>query len=404
MRFSWVTVLFLCGLFTIPLLRLIWLKIPEVSLISTPIQPEPAQTILRWQIKSTLEPIDLYVTINGALTALQAVTMLKSLLYFQGRLKSELPACSLELRRPPGIVCNRRPKPHVANPLRLHWLTSLDARVWFEDILSRWQPADMEFHLYEFESYLKYIGSIPVNHYAGISALGKLIVPYVIPTSIDKIIVVDVDTIWNHDIIDLWRQFDQFKREQAIGAVCEQVRYCPQSCPSNATYLPYFGINSGMMLMNLTELRRINWWFLWQKEVLKEINETGYLPVADQQVINQIIRQNPALYHSLPCEWNIQVHLSSGMDCCPIRWIDRLPEEDDCFEQSQVDYSDNHHTLQQARLVHHNIRQKPETSGSNALSPLEWTTSMGNMSLLQLRHRFFRVYHKFRQIPLSCFT
>ncbi|KAA3674227.1 uncharacterized protein DEA37_0007133, partial [Paragonimus westermani] len=173
---------------------------------------------------------------------------------------------------------------------------------------------------------------------------------------------------------------------------------------STFSSLKYFGINSGMMLMNLTELRRINWWFLWQKEVLKEINEIGYLPIADQQVINQIIRRNHALYHSLPCEWNIQVHLSSGMDCCPKRWIDRLPDEDDCFEQSQVDYSNNHHTLQQARLVHYNIRQKPETSGSSALSPLEWTTSMSNMSLLQLRHRFFRVYHKFRQIPLSCFT
>ncbi|KAF5394343.1 hypothetical protein PHET_11760 [Paragonimus heterotremus] len=195
-----------------------------------------------------------------------------------------------------------------------------------------------------------------------------------------QIIVVDADTIWNHDIADLWKQFDHFKPGQAIGAVCEQVRYCPQSCSSNETYLPYFGINSGMMLMNLTELRRINWWSLWQNEVMKEVDESGYLPIADQQVINQVIIQSPTLYHRLPCEWNIQVHLSSGMDCCPIRWIDRLPDEDDCFEQSQMESLNNHHTLQQARLVHYNIKQKPETSGSYALSPLEWKATMDSMS------------------------
>ncbi|KAF6774368.1 hypothetical protein AHF37_06602, partial [Paragonimus kellicotti] len=185
------------------------------------IQPEPAQTILRWQFNSTLEPIDIYVTINGALTALQALTMLKSLLYFQGRFKSKLSACSLELHRPSDVVCNKRMKPPVTNPLRLHWLTSLDARRWFEDILNLWQPADLEFHLYEFETYLKYIGTIPVNHYAGISALGKLIVPYVIPTSIDKIICVDADTLWNHDVADLWKQFDHFKPKQ----VSQQCKY-----------------------------------------------------------------------------------------------------------------------------------------------------------------------------------
>ncbi|KAF5403480.1 hypothetical protein PHET_03094 [Paragonimus heterotremus] len=187
MRFPKLVVLLLCGLFSLSLLRLMWSKFRRVSLIVIPIQPEPAQTILKWQINSTLEPIDLYVTINGALTALQALTMLKSLLYFQGRFKSKLSACSPELHRPSDIVCNRRPKPPVTNSLRLHWLISLDARRWFEDILNRWQPADVEFHLYEFETYLKYIGAIPVNHYAGISALGKLIVPYVIPTNIDKV-------------------------------------------------------------------------------------------------------------------------------------------------------------------------------------------------------------------------
>ncbi|KAF7259181.1 hypothetical protein EG68_04604 [Paragonimus skrjabini miyazakii] len=147
MRFSRLIVLLWCGLFSLPLLRLTWLKFRGVSLFAIPIQPEPAQTILKWQINSRLEPIDLYVTINGALTALQALTMLKSLLYFQGRFRSKLSECSPEIHRPSDIVCNGRPKKPATNSLRLHWLISLDARRWFEDILNRWQPADVEFHL-----------------------------------------------------------------------------------------------------------------------------------------------------------------------------------------------------------------------------------------------------------------
>ncbi|OON16855.1 hypothetical protein X801_07318, partial [Opisthorchis viverrini] len=127
-----------------------------------------------------------------------------------------------------------------------------------------------------------YVGAIPIKHYAGVPAMYKILVPYILPEEVTKVIVLDSDVLFNHNVLDLWKEFGLFKPQQVFGAACEQITYCPHSCSGDDTNIPLFGINSGVVLMNLTELRRINWWYQWQQEVLKEVTEFGYLPIAEQ--------------------------------------------------------------------------------------------------------------------------
>ncbi|KER32255.1 hypothetical protein T265_12830, partial [Opisthorchis viverrini] len=492
--------------------------------------PEPARLYLRWQDGSILEPIDLYTVVYGACAANQVVISLKSMLYFQGRYRNSSSACKLPMNRPSSIVCRRQPL-EAYRPVRLHWVADMDARNRILSIFEEWQPVDVHIFLYEYERYLPYVESIPTRHSAGTPPLYKLLAPYILPEDVKKIIALDSDVLFNYNVLNLWKEFGQFKsgqsqsvpqgcarisvrgreassqgcsirigwysdqsrhafvwfgkyssktngplglqkyklREQtgshvdshmctksaingrttsrpnggsilsckyvlqsdstnsvidltfqetrrgftrrhyshapsvvftvtlAFGAVCEQVTFCPYSCPKEDLPFPTFGINTDVLLMDLAELRRINWWQLWRQEVLKEVNEWGFLPAGEQKVISQVMSKYIQLYHRLRCEWNIQIFRSDGINCCPIQWVDRLPDETECIS------GPNHMRLrEQARLIHYNTRTKLESCGSYTPSPLEFQAGLEEMSLQQLRHRYFQVHNKFRNMPTEC--
>ncbi|GAA54896.1 glycosyltransferase-like protein LARGE [Clonorchis sinensis] len=368
----------------------------KLNLQSTPFAPEPAVLYLRWQDRNILEPIDVYTVVYGACAANQVVISLKSMLYFQGRYQNSSTACRIPMNRPSNIVCKHQPL-EAYRPVRLHWVADIDARNRILSIFEEWQPTDVRIFLYEYERYLPYVASIPTRYFAGTPPLYKLLAPYILPEDVTKVIALDSDVLFNYNVLDLWKEFGQFKPGQAFGAVCEQITFCPYSCPKEDLPFPTFGINTGVLLMDLAELRRINWWQLWRQELLKEVNEWGYLPAGEQKVISQVMSKYNHLYHRLRCEWNIQIFRSDGMNCCPIHWVDRLPDETECISNP-----DHMRLREQARLIHYNIRRKPEPCGPYTPSPLEFQAGLKELSLQQLRHRYFQVYNKFRNMPTEC--
>ncbi|TGZ63252.1 hypothetical protein CRM22_007035 [Opisthorchis felineus] len=350
-----------------------------------------------------------------------------------GRYRNSSSVCKTTINRPSSIVCRHQP-PEAYRPVRLHWVVDADARNRILSIFGEWQPADIHIFLYEYERYLPYVESIPTRRFASIAPLYKLLAPYILPEEVKKIIALDSDVLFNYNVLDLWREFGQFKLGQAFSAACEQITFCPYSCPKEDLPFPAFGINTGVLLMDLAELRRINWWQLWRQEVLKEVTEYGNLPAGEQKVISQVMSKYNQLYRRLRCEWNIQIFRSDGMNCCPIQWVDRLPDETECIS------SPSHMRLrEQARLIHYTSRRKPEQCGPYTPSPLEFQAGLEEMSccsrivftatawmhscsnpvdfrcldlrylstytlelVQQLRHRYFQVYNKFRNMPTEC--
>ncbi|TGZ63254.1 hypothetical protein CRM22_007036 [Opisthorchis felineus] len=339
-----------------------------------PFAPQYDAIYLAGRRTNDLEPIELFTVINGACAANRAVVSLKSMLYFQGRYKTASKFCPSVSNRPPGIVCqNQSLEPY--RPVRLHWVADVAAKDRLIYIFEEWHPSDVHIYLYNYEQFVSYVGAIPINHYAGTPAMYKILAPYILPEEVTKVIVLDSDVIFNYNVLELWKEFERFKPQQVFGAACEQITYCPYSCSSDDTHLPLFGINSGVVLMNLTELRRTNWWYQWQQEVLKEVTDLGYLPVAEQKVINEIMGRNITLYYRLGCEWNVQVFKADGIQCCPVQWIDRLPHETYCKNNL-----DDANPREPARLVHYNIKRKPEGCGQYAPSSMDFQAGLAEMS------------------------
>jgi glycosyltransferase-like protein LARGE len=76
------------------------------------------------------------------------------------------------------------------------------------------------------------------------------------------------------------------------------------------------GFNTGVMLMDLQHLRNKKFTNLWKTTtviVLKDILETS---LADQDIINAVIKNNPKFVYVINCTWNVQLSDHALSEMC----------------------------------------------------------------------------------------
>ena len=76
------------------------------------------------------------------------------------------------------------------------------------------------------------------------------------------------------------------------------------------------GFNTGVMLFNLKRLREIAWPNLWRLTAEKQLLNLLSTVLADQDVINAALKDNPDIVYRLPCEWNIQLSDNANSAMC----------------------------------------------------------------------------------------
>ncbi|TGZ49921.1 hypothetical protein CRM22_010894 [Opisthorchis felineus] len=342
------------------------------------------------------EIIHAFSVLHGASAVHQAVTMLKSILFSQGQFNGQLPECSTHWILHRDTNCDHR-SPSPRQYLNMHWVVDKGSRGLVFDLVKRWnQSHTLQIILYPYENYLKQIGRARTKHYAGYSAMMKLMAPYILDSNVQKVIVLDVDLLFNDDIKELWKYFNQFQPGEAIGAVCEQSGECQESCSSQA--VPPQGINTGVMLLDVSELRAKEWRKMWWTELNRAKENEDPLWQIDQGLVNKVLWNRTYMYHRLPCEWNIQVHTDSEAGCCPVYWDEAETSEVSCRQTSSKPQSIN-----SVRIVHFNIKNKPEDRATNHSDSEDFGSGLKPLTILQLRNRFARVYSSFRRLPLHCF-
>lgn len=70
------------------------------------------------------------------------------------------------------------------------------------------------------------------------------------------------------------------------------------------------------MLFNLKRLREIAWPNLWRLTAEKQLLNLLSTVLADQDVINAALKDNPDIVYRLPCEWNIQLSDNANSAMC----------------------------------------------------------------------------------------
>ncbi|XP_061133354.1 xylosyl- and glucuronyltransferase LARGE2s isoform X2 [Syngnathus typhle] len=175
---------------------------------------------------------------------------------------------------------------HRRNPLHFHLITDAVANQTLSTLFQSWMVPSVQVSFYDAEDL--------------------------------KVIVLDTDITFATDIAELWGIFRKFTDKQVIGLVENQSDWYLGNLWKNHRPWPALGrgFNTGVILLYLERLRQIGWPQMWRLTAERELMSMLSTSLADQDIFNAFIKQNPALVYQLPCFWNVQLSDHTRSELC----------------------------------------------------------------------------------------
>uniref|UniRef100_H2L2Y0 LARGE xylosyl- and glucuronyltransferase 2 n=1 Tax=Oryzias latipes TaxID=8090 RepID=H2L2Y0_ORYLA len=207
---------------------------------------------------------------------------------------------------------------HRRNPLHFHFITDTVANRILSSLFRSWMVPSVQVSFYDADELKSEVSWIPNKHYSGIYGLMKLTLTKALPPDLNKVIVLDTDITFATDIAELWGIFRKFTDKQVIGLVENQSDWYLGNLWKNHKPWPALGrgFNTGVILLYLERLRRISWEQMWRLTAERELMSMLSTSLADQDIFNAFIKQNPVLVHQLPCFWNVQLSDHTRSEQC----------------------------------------------------------------------------------------
>ncbi|KAG7473656.1 hypothetical protein MATL_G00098180 [Megalops atlanticus] len=207
---------------------------------------------------------------------------------------------------------------HRRNPLHFHFITDMVAHQILSSLFQSWMVPSIQVSFYDADELKSEVAWIPNKHYSGIYGLMKLTLTKALPSDLTKVIVLDTDITFATDIAELWAVFRKFTDKQVIGLVENQSDWYLGNLWKNHKPWPALGrgFNTGVILLLLEQLRRIGWEQMWRLTAERELMSMLSTSLADQDIFNAFIKQNPVLVHQLPCFWNVQLSDHTRSEQC----------------------------------------------------------------------------------------
>ncbi|XP_041074983.1 LARGE xylosyl- and glucuronyltransferase 2-like isoform X1 [Polyodon spathula] len=207
---------------------------------------------------------------------------------------------------------------HRKNPLHFHFITDAVAHEILSSLFQSWMVPSVQVSFYDADELKSEVAWIPNKHYSGIYGLMKLTLTKALPSDLTKVIVLDTDITFATDIAELWTIFRKFTDKQAIGLVENQSDWYLGNLWKNHKPWPALGrgFNTGVILLLLERLRWIGWEQMWRLTAERELMSMLATSLADQDIFNAVIKQNPVLVHQLPCFWNVQLSDHTRAEQC----------------------------------------------------------------------------------------
>ncbi|XP_074534516.1 glucoside xylosyltransferase 1 isoform X2 [Halichoeres trimaculatus] len=153
----------------------------------------------------------------------------------------------------------------------------------------------------------------------------RLFLPLILK-EVDSLLYVDTDILFLQPVEDIWALLSQFNSSHlaAMAPEHEEPRIGWYNRFARHPYYGKTGVNSGVMLMNMTRLREksfkndmttvaLKW-----KEILMPLLQKYKLNITwgDQDLLNIIFSQNPESLYVFPCQWNYRPdHCIYGSNC-----------------------------------------------------------------------------------------
>ncbi|XP_027743193.1 LARGE xylosyl- and glucuronyltransferase 2 isoform X2 [Empidonax traillii] len=207
---------------------------------------------------------------------------------------------------------------HRKNPLHFHFITDSVAHQILQTLFQSWMVPSVHVSFYNADDLKPEVSWIPNKHYSGIYGLMKLTLTKALPSNLSKVIVLDTDITFATDIAELWAVFGKFSEKQVIGLVENQSDWYLGNLWKNHKPWPALGrgFNTGVILLLLDRLRHLGWEQMWRLTAERELMSMLSTSLADQDIFNAVIKQDPSLVYRLPCFWNVQLSDHTRSEQC----------------------------------------------------------------------------------------
>uniref|UniRef100_A0A673TDP1 LARGE xylosyl- and glucuronyltransferase 1 n=1 Tax=Suricata suricatta TaxID=37032 RepID=A0A673TDP1_SURSU len=231
---------------------------------------------------------------------------------------------------------------HRRNPLHFHLIADSIAEQILATLFQTWMVPAVRVDFYNADELKPEVSWIPNKHYSGIYGLMKLVLTKTLPANLERVIVLDTDITFATDIAELWAVFHKFKGQQVLGLVENQSDWYLGNLWKNHRPWPALGrgYNTGVILLLLDKLRKMKWEQMWRLTAERELMGMLSTSLADQDIFNAVIKQNPFLVYQLPCFWNVQLSDHTRSEQCYRdvsdlklqKQLSELDEDDLCYE------------------------------------------------------------------------
>ncbi|XP_060046089.1 xylosyl- and glucuronyltransferase LARGE1 isoform X1 [Erinaceus europaeus] len=207
---------------------------------------------------------------------------------------------------------------HRRNPLHFHLVADSIAEQILATLFQTWMVPAVRVDFYNADELKSEVSWIPNKHYSGIYGLMKLVLTKTLPANLERVIVLDTDITFATDIAELWAVFHKFKGQQVLGLVENQSDWYLGNLWKNHRPWPALGrgYNTGVILLLLDKLRKMKWEQMWRLTAERELMGMLSTSLADQDIFNAVIKQNPFLVYQLPCFWNVQLSDHTRSEQC----------------------------------------------------------------------------------------
>lgn len=158
-------------------------------------------------------------------------------------------------------------------------------------------------------------------------AAQRLFIPLILQ-HVDSVLYVDTDVLFLRAVEDVWRLLAGFNRTHvaAMAPEHEEPRIGWYNRFSRHPYHGHTGLNSGVMLMNMTRIRHTHFKndvaavsLKWADLLMPLLNKYKLnITWGDQDLLNIIFHYNPETLLVFPCHWNYRPdHCIYGSNCPP---------------------------------------------------------------------------------------
>ncbi|XP_063384625.1 xylosyl- and glucuronyltransferase LARGE2s-like isoform X2 [Cydia fagiglandana] len=204
---------------------------------------------------------------------------------------------------------------HRQNPVHFHLIVDVVSEHTTSHLFETWDLPDVQYTTYNAQSILNRVAWIPTSHYSGVYALVKLLFPDILPATLRRVIVLDSDLTFLCDIMELWNMFRNMTDQQYIGLVENESNWY-QNTEIRWPALGR-GYNTGVMLLDLHKIRTVtDWTTLWHNAINDNIDRLKTTALADQDVINAMIKKTPKIVYNISCHYNVQMSTETLAKSC----------------------------------------------------------------------------------------